>query len=56
MLKNQKNIYIPKMLTQYFNQYILGNLDNYEKKGFNIYLGKDKIIVIIKKNIQLISL
>ena len=46
MFQNQKNISIPKLLTQYFNQYILGNLDNYKKKGFNICLSNDKIIVI----------
>ncbi len=46
MLENRKNVSIPKVLTQYFNQYILGNLDNYKKKGFNIYLSDEEIIVI----------
>lgn len=32
MIENRKNVSIPKVLTQYFNQYILGILDNYKKK------------------------
>lgn len=51
MLKNQKNISMPKMLTQYFNQCILGNNDYIEYFGYTI---KKLIVTVFYENLKLL--